>query len=257
MTVWESLGDELARWVDAGRIATLWWRDDDAAAVTPALEQLLALRRTYDLGLALAVIPATMDAALPARLGDEPLDVAVLQHGYAHQNHASAGEKNVELGPHRPAQVVIGELGTGLLALSQAFGERFLPVMAPPWNRISPAIVAALPEIGFRALTTYGARMRVEPVRGLRQVNTHLGPLEWRDRNGFPGEDRVVAALVRELAARRTAPPASAAADEPTGMLTHHLVHDDDVWTFLDKLWNRLRAHPGVRIVPPAEIFGS
>jgi hypothetical protein len=38
-------------------------------------------------------------------------------------------------------------------------------------------------------------------------------------------------------------------------MLTHHLVHDDDIWTFLDRLWNRLRAHPAVSIVPPAEIF--
>jgi hypothetical protein len=257
MNVWSSLDEELARWLDAGRVATMWWRDDDADAVTPALERMLGMRRTYDLGLALAVIPATLHDALPARLGEEPPDVAVLQHGYAHQNHASAGEKNVELGLHRPAHVVIGELGTGQLALAQAFGSRFLPVLAPPWNRIAAPLVPALPEIGFRALTTYGARTRIEPVRGLRQVNTHLGPLEWRERNGFPGEDRVVAALVRELGARRDAPRKSPAADEPTGMLTHHLVHDEDVWTFLDRLWNRLRAHPAVRIVPPGEIFGS
>ncbi len=255
MTPWDDLDEELSRWADAGREATMWWRDDDAVTVTPALERLLALRRTYDLGLALAVIPADLDPALPARLLDEPGSVAVLQHGYAHQNHAFAGEKNVELGPHRPAMMVIGELGTGLLSLTQNFGDRFLPVLAPPWNRISPALVPMLPEIGFRALTTYGVRRRVEPVRGLLQVNTHVGPIEWRPKRGFPGEERVLAALVRELGARRSSPLASAAADEPTGMLTHHLVHDDDIWTFLDRLWNRLRAHPAVRIVPPAEVF--
>ena len=255
MTAWASLDDELSRWADSGRTATMWWRDDDAAAATPALERLLALRHSYDLGLALAVIPASLHTALPARLQDEPASVVVLQHGYAHQNHASGDEKTIELGPHRPAQIVIGELGTGLLAMTQAFGPRFLPVLAPPWNRIAPALVPMLPEIGFRGLTTYGARARVEPVRGLLQVNTHVGPIEWRPRRAFAGADRVLAALVRELAARRMAPPKSPAADEPTGMLTHHLVHDDDIWTFLDRLWNRLRAHPAVRIVPPAEIF--
>lgn len=255
MTSWADLDEELARWADAGRVATMWWRDDDAVAVTPALDRLLALRRSYDLGLALAVIPAALDPALPARLRDEPASVAVLQHGYAHQNHAAAGEKNVELGPHRPAMVVIGELGTGLLAMEQAFGDRFLPVLAPPWNRIAPALVPVLPEIGLRGLTTYGARSRVHPVRGLLQVNTHVGPIEWRPTRRFPGEDRVLAALVRELGARRALPAAAPAADEPTGMLTHHLVHDDDIWTFMDRLWNRLRAHPAVRIVPPAEVF--
>jgi hypothetical protein len=233
----------------------MWWRDDDAVAVTPALERLLAMRRTYDCGLALAIIPASLDAALPLRLHDEPASVAILQHGYAHQNHAPADEKNVELGPHRPAAITIGELATGLMAMSQAFETRFLPVLAPPWNRISPTLVPVLPEIGFRGLTTYRARTRVEPVRGLLQVNTHVGPIVWRPQRGFPGEDQVLAALVRELGARRTAPPDSPAADEPTGLLTHHLVHDDAIWTFLDRLLNRLRAHPAVRIVPPAEIF--
>jgi hypothetical protein len=255
MTEWTMLDEELSRWADAGREATMWWRDDDAVTVTPALERLLALRGAWDIGLALAVIPAVLDPALPARLRDEPATVAVLQHGYAHQNHAPAGEKNVELGPHRPSAMVIGELGTGLLAMTQAFADRFLPVLAPPWNRIAPGLVPVLPEIGFRALTTYGARSRVEPVRGLLQVNTHVGPIEWRPTRRFPGEDRVLAALVRELAARRTSPAGSPAADEPTGLLTHHLVHDHDIWTFLDRLWNRLRLHPAVRIVPPAEIF--
>ena len=35
---WAVLGDELARWREAGRSATFWWRDDDAVQRTPALE---------------------------------------------------------------------------------------------------------------------------------------------------------------------------------------------------------------------------
>jgi hypothetical protein len=257
VTAWASLDDELSRWMDAGRVATMWWRDDDVATTTPALERLLAMRRTYDLGLALAVVPATLEAALPARLRDEPPAVVVLQHGYAHQNHASASEKKAELGPHRPAMVVIGELGTGMMAMTQAFDRRFLPVMVPPWNRIAPMLVPALPEIGYRSLSTWGARPRIEPVRGLRQVNTHVGPITWRGGRSFLGTDTVIAMLVEALGNRRAAPAGAPAADEPTGILTHHLVHDEDIWTFLDRLWDRLRVHPGVRIVPPAEIFAS
>lgn len=255
MTAWASLDGELSRWTDAGRVATMWWRDDDVEAVTPALERLLEMRRAYDIGLALAVIPAALDAGLPARLRDEPDALVVLQHGYAHQNHAPADEKKAELGPHRPATVVLGELGTGLLAMAQAFEGRFLPVMVPPWNRIAPMLVPTLPEIGYRGLTTWGPRARVQPVRGLRQVNTHVGPIRWRGQRGFLGEDTVLEMLVEALGIRRAAPLASPAASEPTGLLTHHLVHDDEIWTFLDRLWNRLRAHPGVRIVSPSEIF--
>src|SRR5262249_18790721 len=136
MTAWASLDEELSRWSDADGTVTMWWRDDDAATVTPALERLLQMRRTYDLGLARAVIAAHVSGALRASLAEEPACVTVLQRGYRHRNHAPAGEKKAELGPHRPAQVVIGELGTGMLAMEQHFGARFLPILVPPWNRI-------------------------------------------------------------------------------------------------------------------------
>lgn len=255
MTTWAELDDELARWVDTGRAASLWWRDDDAVAATPPLERLLTLRRTYDVGLGLAVIPATVQPSLARRLRDESVDVTVLQHGYAHQNHAPPSDRKCELGPHRPAQVVIGELGTGQMALARTFGSRFLPVLVPPWNRVAPALVPALPEIGYQALSAFGLRSRVSPVRGLIQVNTHIDPIDWRGTRGFVGAEATLAALVGQLRLRRTATANPAVADEPIGVLTHHLVNDGDVWTFLDRLWNRLRAHHGVRIVAPAQIL--
>lgn len=257
MTGWTELDEELARWADGGRAAEFWWRDDDAETATPALERLLALRSAHDLPIGIAVIPATMHPALPQRLLDEPAAVTVLQHGYAHQNHASAAEKTIELGPHRPAPIVIGELGAGQLALTQAVGPRFLPVLVPPWNRIAPALVPALPEIGFRGISAFGLRTRAQPVRGLQQVNTHVDPIAWRTTRRFVGVASALAALIEQLRLRRTAAASPVLATEPIGLLTHHLVNDDDSWTFLDRMWNRLRAHPGVRIVAPAQIFGS
>lgn len=257
MTRWADLDTELARWADAGHVATIWWRDDDVAAVTPALERLLLLRRTYEIGLGLAVIPAALRPDLRQRLHEESQDVAVLQHGYAHQNHAPPSEKKIELGLHRPLPIVIGELGTGLVALTQAFGVRFLPVMVPPWNRIAPRLVPVLPEIGLHGLSAFGMRTRAVPVRGLRQVNTHVDLIDWRGRRGFAGVEAALGMLAGHLGARRMSDPAAASADEPTGILSHHGVHDDEAWAFLDRLWNRLRTHPAVRIVPPKETFGT
>jgi hypothetical protein len=257
MTSWTDLDTELAQWADTGRVATIWWRDDDAAAVTPSLERLLLLRRAHEIGLGLAVIPAALQPELRQRLHEEPQDVAVLQHGYAHQNHAPPSEKKIELGLHRPLPIIIGELATGLMALTQAFGVRFLPVMVPPWNRIAPRLVPVLPEIGLRGLSAFGMRARALPVRGLQQVNTHVDLIDWRGRRGFVGVEAALGAFAGYLNARRTADPAAASADEPTGVLSHHGAHDDEAWAFLDRLWNRLRTHPAVRIVPPKEIFGT
>jgi len=255
MSAWRELDDELVRWADLGRVATLWWRDDDAIDASPDLDRLLALRARYDIGLGLAVVPERASGALSARLADDAGTV-VLQHGYAHQNHAAAGEKKVELGPHRPAMVVLGELGTGWMALERLFGVRALPVMVPPWNRIAPALVPTLPEIGLRGLSTFGPRKRIEPVRGLRQVNTHLDPIDWHGGRGFVGNAAAIASLTRSLAIRRQAGLESAVGEEPTGLLTHHLVHDEAVWAFIDRLIARLRAHSGVRILAPQEVFG-
>jgi hypothetical protein len=255
MSAWQELDEELARWGDLGRIATLWWRDDDAIDATPALDRLLKLRARHDVALGLAVIPERATGALVSRLADDA-GTTVLQHGYAHQNHAGAGEKKMELGPHRPAMVVLGELGTGWLAMERLFANRVLPVMVPPWNRIAPALVPTLPEIGLRGLSTFGPRKRIEPVRGLRQVNTHVDPIDWRGSRGFAGEEETVATLTRSLAIRRLAGLESAVGDEPTGLLTHHLVQDDAVWAFIDRLIAQLRAHSGVRILAPQEVFG-
>jgi len=90
---WPDLIAELDRWGEAGKIASLWWRDDDAVAATPALRSLLRL--TGDLPLALAVIPAELDPDLPGFL--RPMaQVAVLQHGWRHANHAAPGAKKTK-----------------------------------------------------------------------------------------------------------------------------------------------------------------
>ena len=65
---WQAFDDEVARWRDAGRRVQLWWRDDDTADVSAALERLLELQHRTAVPLALAVVPAQATAALAERL---------------------------------------------------------------------------------------------------------------------------------------------------------------------------------------------
>ncbi len=225
----------------------LWWRDDDATDATPALDRLIALQRTHGVPLALALVPAGATPALAERLSREP-EIDLLQHGYANTNHAPAGDgKKMELGPHRPAMIVLGELGTGRMALERLFGPRALPVLVPPWNRITPGLVPALPEIGYCGLSTFGIRGRVSPVSGLVQVNTHVDVIDWQTRR-FAGREAVLASFVQNLASSRIS-------GEPIGLLSHHLAMDEAAWDFLQSFWGKLGGMPGMKIAPAHDLF--
>ncbi|MFI4999415.1 MAG: polysaccharide deacetylase family protein [Reyranellales bacterium] len=250
MSGWQAFHEEVARWRDLGRYVELWWRDDDAVDVTGALDRLLALHNATAVPLALAVVPARATAALAGRLAGEP-GVDVLQHGYGHVNHATASEKKCELGPHRPAMMVLGELGAGWLAMERLFGAHAIAVLVPPWNRIAPALVPALPEIGFMGLSTFGERGRAEPVRGLRQINTHVDLIDWKGGRGFVGEEAALAALVHALGRSR------AGSGEPVGLLSHHLAMDEGAWGFLVSFWGSAKRMPGVKLGSARGIFAS
>src|SRR5579863_1521918 len=106
---WPDLVDEFDRWGEAGRVATLWWRDDDAAAATPQLDDLLHLAGAVP--VALAVIPALARPELVTALPSTP-QVSVLQHGWRHANRALHGKKS-EYPEGRPAAVVGEEIAAG------------------------------------------------------------------------------------------------------------------------------------------------
>jgi hypothetical protein len=194
------------------------------------------------------VVPARATTALADRLSGET-EVDVLQHGYAHSNHATPPEKKIEIGLQRPAMVTLGELGTGWMALERLFGSRALAVMVPPWNRIAPVLVPTLPEIGYRGLSTFGPRPRVHPVRGLLQVNTHVDLIDWKGGRTFAGEEKVLAGLVTALARARDG------GGEPVGILSHHLAMDAGAWDFLRSLWGRMTKLESLRVRSARELF--
>jgi hypothetical protein len=249
MSGWDAFREELARWRAAGREARMWWRDDDAARPDPALTRLLELARRSGVPLALAVIPAQAEAAAFAQL---PGGVSIIQHGSDHVNRAVAGEKKSEFASAQPAGASIARLLDARARLDAVTRGRALPVLAPPWNRLPDALLPRLKEAGFRGLSRYGARRAAQPAPGVAEVNTHADLIAWRAGRGFAGEDAVLGAAVAHLAARREG---RADASEATGWLSHHAVHDEAAWSFLERLFETSREAPGARWMGAEELF--
>ncbi|MBL6927989.1 MAG: polysaccharide deacetylase family protein [Rhodospirillales bacterium] len=251
MSVWNKLKQELDEWELLGRNATLWWRDDDATQPSSMLDRLTALSEDYAIPVVLAVVPAEIKTSLFGRLSAFD-NCTVVQHGFRHTNYAAGGDKKAEFGPHRGHDNMLAELTEGAKNM-QAF-ERAYPALAPPWNRIDSGLFAGLADIGFRAVSTFGPRQSACPTPGLRQVNTHVDPVAWRKGRSFAGDEATLAQLTGHLAARRNG---TVDADEPTGLLTHHLVCDDAGWDFIEALFEKTRNHRAARWLNAKEAFSK
>ena len=238
---WRAFADELARWRDGGRVAEFWWRDDDAARPDPALSRLLALSQRTCIPLALAVVPMQAEEAAFENIGTS---VSILQHGTDHRNRAGAGEKKTEFPAAESKRDAAARLAAARERLAAWAGAAFVPVLAPPWNRLPDALAPELAAAGFRGLSRYGPRAAAQAAPGVRQVNTHVDLIAWQAGRGFAGEEAVLGAAIRHLAAKRDG---RADAGEATGWLSHHAVHDEAAWAFLERLFETARAGPGVR----------
>ena len=252
MGTWSALTDELDAWSVAGMTATMWWRDDDATCPTPALARLLDAAATHGVPLCLAAIPNLVREELLTLL-ERDVNVVVAVHGVSHKNFAAAGEKKCEFVESRSPHAMADELVEGREKLIAVAGRRTVPVLVPPWNRVSRALVPLLPGLGFRGLSTYGDRGARAPTPGLRQVNCHIDPIDWRGSRDFIGVAGALEQLIGHLARRRlgNADPA-----EPTGLLTHHAVWSDAAFAFLQELLVRTGKHPAARWLTPQAAFG-
>jgi peptidoglycan/xylan/chitin deacetylase (PgdA/CDA1 family) len=222
---------ELARWHAGGQRPRIWWRDDDARGMSPAFDQLLDI--ADGLPLSVAVIPHGVSPSLADRLRSAP-NVTIGQHGVDHVNR-----RQPAAGPAADytQAVAAGPLARRILAGRDTLEQAGLdPVFyAPPWNRVEPVLLEALPIAGYFALSGWKGEGAVKP--GLQRLDTHLDLLCWKGGARFRGAARIEDDLRRQLAARRRA----GAFAKPIGLLTHHLDHDEACWTFLDGFLRQLR----------------
>ncbi|WP_050603062.1 polysaccharide deacetylase family protein [Ruegeria sp. 6PALISEP08] len=244
---WQPLNTELDHWRASGMSLPLWWRDDDAIAPTRQLDRLAELSKQLDVPVHLAIIPRDAAPTLAEYVADRPSLVPVI-HGWAHANHAPKGEKKAEFRLNRPLDLMVEDAKAGMARLGMLFDDNVRPMFVPPWNRIAPEMAAQLPSVGFRILSTSTPRKTHFAAPGLEQVNTHLDPIDWRGTRGLINPNILIAQTVDLLRDRREGRTDNA---EPFGVLTHHLVHDQGIWTFTEALLRKLLSGPATAWIAP------
>lgn len=237
---WAPLQAELQIWHERGLVLPLWWRDDDAIAPSEGLERLAEMSETVGVPVHLAVIPKLAQETLAERMCKLPSLIPVV-HGFAHENHAPEGQKKAEFGASRAPEQAMDDFRQGHARLKMLFGERLQPMFVPPWNRIDPQLFDGLLDAGFTALSTFAPRTKPNAVAGLAQVNTHLDPIAWHAGRGLVAPQILISQLCELLQARREG---RADNGEPLGILTHHLVHDEQVWEFTRQMLCELMRGP-------------
>ena len=253
---WSDLLGELDQWGHCGCVATLWWRDDDAVTASRQLDRLISL--AGEVPLSLAVIPAIADSRLASLIDNlsrspQSARLSVLQHGWCHANRAVVGKKS-EFPAERSCHAVKSELAAGRERLTALFGTCALPVLVPPWNRIASRFLPLLPACGFGGISCVKPRHEVSPVPGITEVNVHVDLVAWTENRAFIGEGAALGGIVGHLKARRLA---KVDAQEPTGILTHHLVQDDATNEFLCRLVAITGEHSAARWIAAAEVFAN
>ena len=116
----------------------------------------------------------------------------------AHGGGSEECEKKAELGDHRAIGAVIEELEAGRASLASLFRDRFLAVLVPPWNRLSPNVALSRDQIGLPGLSTFNRVGSADPV----QVNTHIDLIAWRTTRGFVGWQSLLQDLEDEITDR-------------------------------------------------------
>ncbi|MGB7205698.1 MAG: polysaccharide deacetylase [Anderseniella sp.] len=222
-----ALEDELRVWQHDGAVPRIWWRDDDAVTLTPALEKLQELAERADTQVLLAIIPAHADARL-ATYVKASSHLTACVHGWAHVNHATYPDKKCELGNHRPLQDVLADVERGCARVRALFEGEFAPVLVPPWNRMRLDLVPHLAEVGIMAFSTFTHKLQEPRI----QANTHVDIMSWKGVGGARGKslDEVAGDLTTAFGVSRKN------GGYPIGLLSHHLVHDETAWEVLSEL---------------------
>lgn len=239
----QELQDELDTWAVEGLTARFWCRDDDAVSDTPQLRRLLDVARVSGIVLAVAVVAEHADESLARLLS--AAECCIWQHGWGHHFHASG-----EFGDGRPLDLMTSDALSGQRALDRLFGPYgWQRVFVPPNHQIAMPFKAVVPGLGYLGVSA-GVQL-TPPLDSVVEVNAEIDVMNWPEGK-ILGTRAICGMIVAQLKSRRAG---HTPIERPIGILTHHLVFDEDAWDLLSGLLALLRSHSAVEVVRADRLF--
>jgi hypothetical protein len=235
----------IEEWKRACGNAPFFLRDDDAARATPRLQRLLGICRQTDTQVMLSVIPGRVQPDLVETIMECEFAVPV-QHGYQHESHSTIEGVKSEFPDEEALEPQHDRARRGIEDMANAFGDRFMPILVPPWNNISQKLVANLASVGIAGLSCSGRR------GGSDRYNIKLFN-SWVSLNDFSKlEEPFDPAIIVDKYMRTIGNRLTQAKDrlEPIGLTTHHLVTSEEQFRFLHALIETVREAGGQWLSP-------
>lgn len=228
----------------------LFLRDDDGGWDDARLFALLDCTERAGVPIDLAMIPCATGEALAAtlalRMRAAPGLIGVHQHGFAHVDHESGGQRKCEFGAARPAAAQRADLVAGRERLGERFGSLLDDIFTPPWNRCSAATPALLAASGLRALSRDRGAW---PQQALPELAVDL---DWSKqlRLARAADGDASVQIAHELARCITAHGGAT----PIGVMLHHADMQPGDLAALQALLAAVKAHPRARWQPMREL---
>ena len=236
--VWRPLHAELDRWRQAGRVADLWLRDDDAVQPTAALDRLLDLTARH---------------AIPAAVGGHPRACrrTACRAACVGARHRRCGARLGAREPRAGRREEAGARAASCRPTSCSANCRGRKPSSTGCLPGKPRPFSCRPGTGStapccrRSPKQASPRCRCSARRSrppIAVVNTHVDIIDWHGGRGGKDHGGLVLELAAELRWRR-----EAGSREAVGVLTHHLVHDEIAWLFLERLFEATAGNPACR----------
>jgi peptidoglycan/xylan/chitin deacetylase (PgdA/CDA1 family) len=241
------LSDALERG-SANQAPTVFFRADDVGAGGQAFEALCILFRSFQVPLAMAVVPSWLSSVRQKQLFESaPLSEKLWgwhQHGWRHVNWQKTGKKS-EFGEHRPFERQWRDIWQGQQKMKEIFGDNLLPIFTPPWNRMSNATLKVLQELNFKGISLAGSTPRgFRPPPTLKKIRVHLDLHTRKGRDGDSDFDGLLEELAILIGRR-----------EPFGVMIHHHRMTAFAFQFLHALLYFLRQRVHAQFLSFKEIL--
>lgn len=225
-----------------------FFRDDDAGWEDTRLFALLELFSNYHIPIDLAVIPKSIcqltARRLSKRIANDPWQVSVHQHGYAHVNHEESGRK-CEFGESRSREMQLADITAGKQKLFELFGPITESIFTPPWNRCTEITAGCLREAGFKVLSR---DLTATPLNVPDLTELSISVDWFAKRKKVPLSPPQIGELLGQ---------AAASARGPVGVMLHHTIMDEQERARLGELLSLLSSHPKARCVLMRELVPS
>jgi hypothetical protein len=235
----------IEEWKSACGSAPFFLRDDDAARDTPRLQRLFGICRETNVQVMLSVIPGRLQPDLVDAIMACEHAVPV-QHGYRHESHSTVEGFKSEFPDEEALAPQLDRVRRGFEGMTGAFGDRFMPILVPPWNNISHKLVENLAELGIAGLSCSGRR-GISSRYEIKMFNS------WVSLNDFarleePFDPTVI--IDRYLQTIRNRIKQTGDRLEPIGLTTHHLVTSEVQFRFLHGLIETVQQAGGLWLSP-------